>query len=202
MIDPSDLLRDRGIQVTAQRLAVLRAVSTDPHITADAVAARDDEQQAFIVRLLGRTADIGVVEMLIDRLIQDTPALQGAAAEALGYIGDTRAVSPLLLFLGEESSELREIATEALGRLGDTRAVTPVLDRLQDENEWVRRAACVSLGMLGDQSVMEALTVMLQDETVMVQDAAFEAMTRIVSESDAAMDEAVGEDLAEVPGER
>ena len=38
MIDPSDLLRDRGIQVTAQRLAVLRAVSTDPHITADAVA--------------------------------------------------------------------------------------------------------------------------------------------------------------------
>ena len=38
VIDPSDLLRDRGIQVTAQRLAVLRAVSTDPHITADAVA--------------------------------------------------------------------------------------------------------------------------------------------------------------------
>ena len=33
-------------------------------------------------------------------------------------------------------------------------------------------------------------------------DAAFEAMSRIVSESDAAMDEAVGEDLAEVPGER
>jgi Fur family ferric uptake transcriptional regulator len=38
VIDPSDLLRDRGIQVTAQRLAVLRAVSVDPHITADAVA--------------------------------------------------------------------------------------------------------------------------------------------------------------------
>ena len=37
--DPADLLRQRGIQVTAQRLAVLRAVSTRPHITADAVAA-------------------------------------------------------------------------------------------------------------------------------------------------------------------
>lgn len=35
---PSDLLRQRGIQVTAQRLAVLRAVSSEPHITADAVA--------------------------------------------------------------------------------------------------------------------------------------------------------------------
>jgi Fur family ferric uptake transcriptional regulator len=37
-IDPADTLRQRGIQVTAQRLAVLRAVSGQPHITADAVA--------------------------------------------------------------------------------------------------------------------------------------------------------------------
>jgi Fur family ferric uptake transcriptional regulator len=35
---PADLLRQRGIQVTAQRLAVLRAVSDEPHITADRVA--------------------------------------------------------------------------------------------------------------------------------------------------------------------
>ncbi len=32
------MLRARGIQVTAQRLAVLRAVSQDPHATADRVA--------------------------------------------------------------------------------------------------------------------------------------------------------------------
>jgi Fur family ferric uptake transcriptional regulator len=36
--DPADSLRRRGIQVTAQRLAVLRAVTGQPHITADAVA--------------------------------------------------------------------------------------------------------------------------------------------------------------------
>jgi Fur family ferric uptake transcriptional regulator len=36
--DPAELLRKRGIQVTAQRLAVLRAVSSQPHIAADAVA--------------------------------------------------------------------------------------------------------------------------------------------------------------------
>jgi Fur family ferric uptake transcriptional regulator len=35
--DPADLLRQRGIQVTAQRLAVLRAVASHPHIAADAV---------------------------------------------------------------------------------------------------------------------------------------------------------------------
>ena len=36
--DPTDVLRQRGIHVTAQRLAVLRAVSRQPHITAEAVA--------------------------------------------------------------------------------------------------------------------------------------------------------------------
>ena len=38
-VDPTDLLRKRGIQITAQRLAVFRAVSTQPHISADDVAA-------------------------------------------------------------------------------------------------------------------------------------------------------------------
>ena len=36
--DPADLLRELGVQVTAQRLAVLRAVSGRPHGTADDIA--------------------------------------------------------------------------------------------------------------------------------------------------------------------
>jgi Fur family transcriptional regulator, stress-responsive regulator len=36
--NPADILRRRGIQVTAQRLAVFRAVTAQPHITADRVA--------------------------------------------------------------------------------------------------------------------------------------------------------------------
>jgi Fur family transcriptional regulator, stress-responsive regulator len=39
-IDPSELLRERGLRVTVQRLAVLRAVSDAPHVSADAVAER------------------------------------------------------------------------------------------------------------------------------------------------------------------
>ncbi|MCU0279915.1 MAG: transcriptional repressor [Candidatus Nanopelagicales bacterium] len=34
----ADLLREKGVQVTAQRLAVLRAVEAHPHITAEGVA--------------------------------------------------------------------------------------------------------------------------------------------------------------------
>ncbi len=36
--EPANLLREHGVQVTAQRLAVLRAVSGRPHCTADDVA--------------------------------------------------------------------------------------------------------------------------------------------------------------------
>ena len=36
--DPAELLRSQGVPVTAQRLAVLRAVSSRPHGTADALA--------------------------------------------------------------------------------------------------------------------------------------------------------------------
>lgn len=37
-LDPAQLLRDHGLHVTAQRLAVLRAVSAQPHATADTIA--------------------------------------------------------------------------------------------------------------------------------------------------------------------
>jgi Fur family transcriptional regulator, stress-responsive regulator len=37
-MDSSELLRQRGLRVTVQRLAVLRAVSDAPHVTADVVA--------------------------------------------------------------------------------------------------------------------------------------------------------------------
>ncbi len=46
--EPADILRDHGVQVTAQRLAVLRAVRDEPHSTADGVAA-------------AATADIGAI---------------------------------------------------------------------------------------------------------------------------------------------
>jgi len=36
--DPAELLREHGVQVTAQRLAVLQAVAERPHCTADNVA--------------------------------------------------------------------------------------------------------------------------------------------------------------------
>jgi Fur family ferric uptake transcriptional regulator len=49
-VDPAQLLRDHGLQVTAQRLAVVRAVSAQPHSTANDVAETVRKQIGAISR--------------------------------------------------------------------------------------------------------------------------------------------------------
>jgi Fur family ferric uptake transcriptional regulator len=67
--DASGLLRERGIQVTAQRLAVLRAVSAHPHITADAVAdAVRAEIGAISLQSVYDALGVLVAEQLIRRI--------------------------------------------------------------------------------------------------------------------------------------
>lgn len=147
----------------------------------------DEQQQAFLIQMLGRTRDARVVEMLIDRLLQDTTTIQGGAADALGHIGDARAVGPLLLFMNEEVAVLREVATEALGRIAHPSAYDALVAALFDEEEWVRRAAVSALVSLGDRRAVEPLTALLTDESEMVQDEAFTAIKLLTGEENATL---------------
>ena len=67
--DPADLLRQHGYRVTGQRLAVLRAVSSAPHVTADAVteAVRAElgaiSNQA-VYDVLGVLVEVGLVRRI------------------------------------------------------------------------------------------------------------------------------------------
>jgi Fe2+ or Zn2+ uptake regulation protein len=61
--DPARLLRDHGIKVTAQRLAVLRAVSRLPHDTADAIA----EAVRADIGAISRQAVYDTLSMLVDK---------------------------------------------------------------------------------------------------------------------------------------
>jgi Fur family ferric uptake transcriptional regulator len=82
--EPADLLRQRGIQVTAQRLAVLRAVSGQPHITADGVAAVvRAEIGAISLQSVYDALGVLVAEGLIRRI---QPA--GSAARFEDRVGD------------------------------------------------------------------------------------------------------------------
>jgi Fur family transcriptional regulator, stress-responsive regulator len=67
--DPADLLRERGYRVTAQRLAVLRAVSGASHVTADTVAETVRAEIGFIslqavYDVLGVLVDVGLIRRI------------------------------------------------------------------------------------------------------------------------------------------
>jgi Fur family ferric uptake transcriptional regulator len=67
--DPAKLLRDHGLQITAQRLAVLRAVSRRPHCTADDVAEAVRAEIGAISRqavydALGMLAENGLIRRI------------------------------------------------------------------------------------------------------------------------------------------
>lgn len=67
--DSADLLRQHGIQVTAQRLAVFRAVASHPHVTADAVAESvRAEIGAISLQSVYDTLGLLVAEGLIRRI--------------------------------------------------------------------------------------------------------------------------------------
>jgi Fur family transcriptional regulator, stress-responsive regulator len=82
--DPASLLREHGVHVTAQRLAVLRAVSSCPHCTADEVADRVRAEIGTVSRqavydALGVLADNGIIRRI-------RPA--GSPALYEGRVGD------------------------------------------------------------------------------------------------------------------
>ena len=82
--DLADLLRQHGIQVTAQRLAVLRAVSAQPHVTADAVAvAVRSEIGAISVQAVYDALGVLVESRLVRRI---QPA--GSPARYEDRVGD------------------------------------------------------------------------------------------------------------------
>jgi Fur family transcriptional regulator, stress-responsive regulator len=84
MSDPAELLRKHGLPVTAQRLAVLRAVSARPHATADAIAEDVRADLGAISRQAVYNALGTLAEKTIIRRIQ--PA--GAPALYEDRVGD------------------------------------------------------------------------------------------------------------------
>ena len=88
LTDPAALLRQRGIQVTAQRLAVLRAVSGQPHITADRVAeVARAEIGAISLQSVYDALGILVTEGLLRRI---QPS--GSAARFETRVGDNHTI--------------------------------------------------------------------------------------------------------------
>ena len=82
--DPADLLRQHGVQVTAQRLAVLRGVSAQPHGTAFAVT----EVVRAEIGVISRQAVYDALEILVDRGLIRRIQPAGSPARYENRVGD------------------------------------------------------------------------------------------------------------------
>lgn len=82
--EPAELLRRHGLHVTAQRLAVMRAVSTRPHATADAVA----ELAVAEIGSISRQAVYDALAVLVEKGILRRIEPSGSAARFEARVSD------------------------------------------------------------------------------------------------------------------
>ncbi|HET9653998.1 MAG TPA: Fur family transcriptional regulator [Kineosporiaceae bacterium] len=136
--DPAALLRARGLNVTAQRLAVLRAVHATPHATADEILD--------VVRgglgAVSRQAVYDALGVLTERLLIRRIQPAGSPARYEGRVGDNH----------------HHLICRACGRTVDVDCAvgyTPCLTAADDSGfeideaeviYWGRCPACVSAG--------------------------------------------------------
>lgn len=83
-VDPAEQLRDHGVQVTAQRLAVLRAVSANPHSTANHVA----ETVRHEIGAISRQAVYDTLTVLVQHEIVRRIQPAGSSARYEDRVGD------------------------------------------------------------------------------------------------------------------
>jgi Fur family ferric uptake transcriptional regulator len=83
-VDLPELLRQHGLHVTAQRLAVLRAVSEQPHLTADGIV----ETVRADIGTISRRAVYDAVTVLADMGLLRRIHAAGAAARYEDRVGD------------------------------------------------------------------------------------------------------------------
>jgi Fur family ferric uptake transcriptional regulator len=82
--DVEPLLRRHGVQVTAQRLAILRAVSSRPHATADVLT---DDVRA-VIGSISRQAVYDTLGVLVDKNLIRRIQPAGSAARYEDRVGD------------------------------------------------------------------------------------------------------------------
>lgn len=83
-IASAQLLRRHGVQATAQRLAVLRAVSAEPHVTADAVAG----MARLEIGAISRQAVYDALAILVDKGLIRRIQPEGSAARYEDRVDD------------------------------------------------------------------------------------------------------------------
>jgi HEAT repeat protein len=149
--------------------ALIRALESERHTSV----------RQTLLRALGSAGTPEAIDALLDRRLDEDPAIRYAVARGLGRAGDPRGYDPLVEALDDASSEVRLGAMQALGELGDARAASLLAGRLSSPDADVRRAAAEALASVATAEQADALVSALGDDEWQVRIAAVRALARL-----------------------
>jgi Fur family transcriptional regulator, stress-responsive regulator len=127
--DPIRTLRDQGLQVTPQRMAVLRAVATHPHTTADEIWALAREE----IGSISRQSVYDALATLVERGVLGRVQPAGSPARYEDRVGDNH----------------HHLVCRECGRVEDVDCVVGAAPCLTPSQDWgfeVEEAQVVFLG--------------------------------------------------------
>jgi len=170
--DSADLLRRHGIQVTAQRLAVLAAVSGRPHGTAEDVATAVRAE----IGVISRQAVYDALALLADKGLIRRIQPAGSPARYEGRVGDNHhhlicrtcgrmadadcaiGAAPCLTPANDSGFEIDEAEVIYWGHCPACRAQPPSRSRAEKATAGVSRAVRGSDGSDTDQATIHEQT--------------------------------------------
>ncbi|HVK07386.1 MAG TPA: HEAT repeat domain-containing protein [Gemmataceae bacterium] len=145
----------------------------------------DETVRCRAAEALGRIGAEAAVPALTDELADPSPAVQEAAARALGAfrLAAEGAVSALVLLLQHPEEGVRQAAADAIGRIGTLpeEATATLVDSLASRDTLVRAQTAEALGAIGEAAgdAVPALVEALDDGSDRVRAKAAEALGKI-----------------------
>ncbi len=147
----------------------------------------DEASLVRVIATLGRVKAKEAAPALLARLDSPTPAVRGAAVEALGLIGpDPMVAQAIRGRLTDPQSAVRNAALGALGRLGDHDSVAAILPLAIDDS--TRYEATIALTQIPDIRALQVYLRGLTDKSQDVRKAALKAMIAIRDEAAPALE--------------
>ncbi|HSK62568.1 MAG TPA: HEAT repeat domain-containing protein [Pyrinomonadaceae bacterium] len=144
------------------------------------LAAEDLEVRRSAAVALGRIADAKATPALVEKLSDDSLAVE--AANALARIGDPQAVEGLLNLVGNPDASIRQAAVSALNSLLPPSMAERIIPLLHDRDPNVRESAVRIAGYFGYPESASDLLELTRDEDEQVRCAAIEHLPYLEDE--------------------
>jgi HEAT repeat protein len=169
-----DDLRDEIVE------ALVRHGPATSELLVAQLAAEDLEIRRAAVVALGRIGDLRATPALLDKLADESLAIE--AANALARIGDAQAVDGLLDLIGNPDASIRQAAVNALNSIIPPSMAERIIPLLDDPDPNVRESAVKIAGYFGYPKSANGLLTLSSDPDEQVRCAAIEHLPYIDDE--------------------